>query len=197
MRTLVIYYSYSGNNRLLAEELARRSGDDLCAVTEAKRRTWLTMLADVMFAREPAILPLPYDPAAFDLQIMVAPVWGAQMAHPMKAAVRQARPALTRYAFITLCGYARPHQQANLEDELTALAGHAPEAVVQLPLCELFPEEQRNRAAIVSSYRATPSDLDMFSTRIDAFLQRIRPSGMPVGTPPWRRVQPVQSHPIP
>lgn len=35
MKSLVIYYSYTGNNRLLAETLAARLSCDICPVIEA------------------------------------------------------------------------------------------------------------------------------------------------------------------
>ena len=60
MKILVIYFSYSGNNRLLAEYLGKRIGGDICPIVEEKRRTFLTIILDMMFNREPNIKNLEY-----------------------------------------------------------------------------------------------------------------------------------------
>lgn len=46
MRILIIYFSFSGNNRLLAEHLAKRIGCDICPIVEKKRRTMVTIILD-------------------------------------------------------------------------------------------------------------------------------------------------------
>lgn len=186
MRTLIVYYSHTGNNRLLAEYLAQRTGATLEAVTETRHRGWLTILADMMFRREPPIRPLSCSTHDFDYVLLVAPVWGAQVAHPMKTLIKSERGNLATYAFISLCGYTRPDQQGALEKELAGLAGHPPQVLEQLPLSELFPADKRNDVRTITRYRATRADLDVFLPRIDAFLEHIESADMPLHTASFR-----------
>lgn len=69
------------------------------------------------FRREPKLEPLSRQPAAYEHVLLVAPVWNAKLAHPMKAFVKRERQALARYSFITLCGYERPGQSESLARE--------------------------------------------------------------------------------
>lgn len=170
MKTLVIYFSHSGNNRLLAEHLARRLGCDICPIVEKKRRTGLTMLLDMMFRREPRIEPLPLLIADYDQTILVAPVWASRVASPMKSLVKREKNSLAHYSFITLCGYERPEQKERITNELTTLIGRSPHAVAELRLSNLFPVEKRHDVRTISRYHATADDLAFFEPELAAFL---------------------------
>ncbi len=183
MRTLVIHFSHSGNNRLLASVLARRLGCDSLAVTEPKRRTLLTIFLDMAFGRRPRIAPLDIDWTAFDCVICVAPLWAAHVAHPMQTLLRQAAPSLRRYAFITLCGYHRPDQRAAIEAQLQALTGQPAIAVEELPVCELMPASQRDDVRAVSRHRATLPELAHFERAIEGFLKQVLQTAPPEPRP--------------
>lgn len=173
MRVLVVYFSFTGNNRLLAAELARRLGGDLCAVVEKRRRTILTIMLDMMFRRTPAIEPLRFAPADYDHTVLVAPVWGSRIASPMRALVEREKNGLPSYSFITLCGIGRPAQREALAAELAASAGRPASAVVQLRVCELLPPEKQDNVRSVSSYRVAEDELARFDTAIAKFCAAI------------------------
>lgn len=175
MRFAIVYFSHSGNNRLLAENLAQRLDCELLPVVEEGRRNALTIMFDMLLARTPAIKPLPRMLANFDHIILIAPIWGGKLAHPMKALVKREQAALSSYSFISLCGQGRPGQVEDIRQELAELVGRAPHTVAELGVAELFPKEKRKHAATISAYRATRSDLDAFAPQIDAFLDRIAP----------------------
>ncbi|HMX30061.1 MAG TPA: hypothetical protein PKC13_31045 [Blastocatellia bacterium] len=118
--------------------------------------------------------PLALSPTQYDHIILVAPIWDAKLANPMKSLVKREHAAFADYSFISLCGYERPEQKERITQELTSLAGRAPKAVAELKICELFPVEQRKKINVVSMYRATSADLPAFAPQIEAFLQRIR-----------------------
>lgn len=174
MKPLLVYYSHSGNNRLLAEHLAQRLACDVCPIVETKRRTWLTILLDLMFQRAPRIEPPARTPADYDRTILVAPVWGSQVAAPMKSFIKSEKSALTQYSFITLCGYEQPEQKDKLTAELTKLVGHSPRAVAELRICDLFPAEKRREVRTINSYRVTNDDLSFWAMQIEEFLVDMR-----------------------
>jgi flavodoxin len=53
MSTLIVCYSFSGNNRVLARFLQVRLGADLQEIEEVKPRTGFAILLDVLFKRSP------------------------------------------------------------------------------------------------------------------------------------------------
>ncbi|MFZ2455719.1 MAG: flavodoxin [Candidatus Altiarchaeia archaeon] len=78
MKTLVVYYSKTGNTRRLAEEIARELCCDIDEIRDKKERSGVTgwfsgsrdafrkFLTDIEFAR---------DPSEYDLVIVGSPIW--------------------------------------------------------------------------------------------------------------------------
>lgn len=143
MKILIVCFSFSGNNRLLAEHLTGRLSADLCFIVEKKRRTILTIFLDMIFRREPIIEPLEKSPAGYDHVVLVSPVWESKVAHPMITFIKNEIAALSDYSFATFCGYARPGQAEMIAKELSALAGHPPKAVLELRTRDLVPGEEK------------------------------------------------------
>jgi hypothetical protein len=174
MRFLVVYFSHTGNNRLLAAEISHRLNCDRCAIVEKKRRTLLTIILDMMFRRIPRIEPLEKALAAYDHMVFVAPVWGSKVANPMQALIKRERENISHYSFITLCGYKRAGQLQGIEAQLSRLAGLPPVAVQELRVSELLPEERRNEIKTISRYRVAGNELSAFASDLSAFLEEVR-----------------------
>ena len=156
MRVLIILYSFSGNNRLLAQRLSQRLGAQVVDVREPRPRTGFTIMLDLMFNRSGRIVPLEIDPERFDHLLFVAPVWNRHIATPMRAAMRQLGPRLRSYSFVTLCGADRPGQAETVRREATAAVGHPPVHQKQM-----WVEKQR---------AVTGDDLDRLQPEIDAIV---------------------------
>lgn len=173
MRVLILVYSFTGNNRHLAQHLAARLGAEIEELRERRKRTVLRVILDMMFRRRPAIAPITADPAAFDHVLLIAPIWDMNVAHPMASALRSLAGRLGAYSFVTLCGYVREGQPARISADLTALAGHPPEAVDEFFVGDLVPEEDRENVRTISAYRVTEADLTAFEPRITAICDRL------------------------
>ncbi|MCW8193428.1 flavodoxin family protein [Proteobacteria bacterium 005FR1] len=182
MNFLIVYFSYTGNNRLLAEELSERLDCDSCPVVEKKSRTDITNLLDMVFRREPKLEPLALSPANYDHIVFVAPLWNAHLANPMSALIKRERASIHDYSFITFSGYHRPGQPEQVGKQLRELTGKAPEALTELAVTDLLPERDRKNVRIVSNFLASPADLNRYESQIDDFLQQINPAV------PWRQV---------
>lgn len=169
MRVLVVFFSWSGNNRLLAGVLAARLAAASCEVVEAKRRSGFTIALDLLFHRKPAIRSIACSVAEQDHVVLVAPVWAVKIAHPMQTFLRQHGARLPAYSFISLCGNASEAQLSQIERQLTALTGKRPLQVLQLPLAECLPENRRKSPGAVTAYRATVGDTAHFESRLADF----------------------------
>lgn len=195
MKYVVIYYSHTGNNRNLALELQRRLDCDCVEVTEAGRRSRLTILLDVLLSRKPAINWERHDFGAYDKAVLVAPVWAGHIATPLAAFLAREKDRLPGFAFISLCSGV-PGQPERIADELHRLTGRLPELVEQLNVNELLPPEHRNKVRYTSAYRAGAQDMAAFSAQVDHFLQELEPAPGPSGTPSpgaWRGPAPSGS----
>lgn len=138
MRILIVLFSFTGNNRLLARHLAERLKADVIEVQEARRRTMITILLDLTFKRSGRIKPLRADPKDYDHLLFFAPLWDRHIAAPMRAAMRQLAPAMGSYSFVTLCGGDRPGQSETVRREATSAAGRPP-----IHQKEMWVEKQR------------------------------------------------------
>jgi flavodoxin len=89
MKTLVVYYSFDGNTRMMAQAIANASGADLLELKPSQepaakgfsRYFWAGKSA--IMKRRPALLPLDLDPASYELIFLGTPVWAWNCAPPL------------------------------------------------------------------------------------------------------------------
>jgi flavodoxin len=84
MQTLIIYYSFSGNNKFLAQALQKRLDCDLHTIVELKHRKSIDILFDLIFKRTPKIRKSNFDLRQYDRSILVAPIWAGKIATPLR-----------------------------------------------------------------------------------------------------------------
>lgn len=79
MKTLVLYYSRTGNTARVAEAIAAELGADLEALQDpthyAGALGFLKASRDALTGGVAALAPLEHDPAGYDLVIVGQPVW--------------------------------------------------------------------------------------------------------------------------
>jgi len=79
MKTLIIFYSYSGNTKAIAEQLATAESADIAEIKDLKRLGKLKAYTAGIFAsirgKAWKIQPLSSDVSKYDRLILLAPVW--------------------------------------------------------------------------------------------------------------------------
>jgi flavodoxin len=79
MKTLVVYYTRTGNSKFAAETIAAELGADIEEVVDLKKRqgrlAYMSCGRDAMSGKETEIAPTQRNPADYDLIILVQPVW--------------------------------------------------------------------------------------------------------------------------
>ena len=79
MKTLVLYYSYTGHTKKIAEELAAKESFDIVSIKEMNRPGRFNAYSAGSFAalrgKTWPIQPLDVDLAAYDRLILLSPVW--------------------------------------------------------------------------------------------------------------------------
>lgn len=91
MKQLILYYSYTGNTKAYAQELAATLGADLCQVQEVKRKGTLAAYTagciQAMGCKQVPIKPLEAELAGYDRIILAAPVWASRQAPAINSAI--------------------------------------------------------------------------------------------------------------
>jgi len=133
MKTLIVYYSRTGNTRKLAQAIAAELGAAVEEIVESKSRAgilgWLGAGRDAMLRRTTPIQPLKTDPARFDLVVVGTPVWGWSVTPAVRAFLASHAGRLKSVAFFCTqggSGYARAFRQ------MEELSGKKPLATLAL-----------------------------------------------------------------
>jgi len=184
MKTIIVYYSYSGNNEALAKKLKSRFECDMVKLEEKKKRTGMTIMLDLLFKREAKIQEPDVYLEYYKTAIFIAPIWDAKVATPLSAYLKKEKDKIRSYAFITLCG-GRPGQTEKIVEQLCELTGKKPIAFMELEVNELLPSEKRNNVKFVSTYKLKGEDLDVFTSKIQDFENKV--FGSPKGNPKKRQ----------
>lgn len=168
MKTLIAYFSFSGNNEVLAKELQTLLGCDIYQITELRKRVGISILFDIIFKRNPKIKKTDIQINQYDHIIMVAPIWGGRIANPLKSFIKQEKENIKEYSFITLCGAGG---NKHLADELTRLTGKKPVSIRELAVNDLLPVERKDKIKYTSGYKVQLQDVKAFKKSIENFLR--------------------------
>jgi len=79
MKTLVVYYTRTGNTKFAAETIAAELGADIEEVVDLKNRqgrlAYMSCGRDAMGGKETEISPTTKKPADYDLIVIAQPIW--------------------------------------------------------------------------------------------------------------------------
>ena len=96
MKTAVIFYSLDGNCAIIAKEIKSQLNADLIRLytKDEKKRGKIGKLfwgvGMVFSGKKPQLKPYTFDPSAYDLIIIGAPVWADSPAPPVKTFLSEA-----------------------------------------------------------------------------------------------------------
>lgn len=167
MKTLIVYYSFTGNNKALAEKLYEPLQYDILRIEEESRRSVFSIFLNLMFKRLPRLKKYDVDISTYENVVLIAPVWAGKVAAPMESFIRREKLNLTTYSFITLCGGVEG-QKEKLRASLSVLIGKQPVAVEELWVSDLL-SDQEKALKHVGAYQIKETDWGRFDKKITAF----------------------------
>ncbi len=89
MRTLVVYYSRTGNTRTIGEELAAALGADVEELAEVQDRQgrlgYLRSGLDAGLRKASVLQPLQHEPSAYERLVVGTPIWVSTVSSPVRA----------------------------------------------------------------------------------------------------------------
>jgi flavodoxin len=161
-KTLLVFYSVSGNTRAVARELAASLSCDTDEILDVKRRSTplgaLRSVIEAVLKKEPAIKPPTRDPRDYDLIILGGPVWASRVASPLRTYVNSYRDRFQNVALF--CTYMGSGQDKMLS-ELATLCTKDPVTTLAMTDADIKKRRYGER-------------LGSFVARIGAFAQQLR-----------------------
>ncbi|MDD5112173.1 MAG: flavodoxin [Candidatus Altiarchaeota archaeon] len=134
MKTLIVYYSLTGNNRKIAELLAKELSADIEEVKtvetlDLKNGLSMAKLAlGAWLGKTPVIREASHKPSEYELLILGAPVWAGKLSSPMKAYMLENSATFPeKTALYVCCG--GPKGDAAV-DEMKKYSGKTPAATI-------------------------------------------------------------------
>lgn len=170
MKSLVVYYSLTGNNEALAKKISERLDCDVVRIQTAKKRTNLSAFLDLILKRNPKLQEYSVRFSDYDQLIFIAPVWAGKVATPMQTFFENEKQNILRYSFITLCGGIAGQKQKIAEYLSTTLL-RKPVAVEELWVSDLLVAGQKDKDT--THYSVRTEDLYVFKPEIDAFVKAV------------------------
>jgi flavodoxin len=160
-RTLVTFYSMTGNTRRVAREIQTALAAEFEELVELKPRRGfvgvLRALFDTVARRGATLAPTRHDPGERDLLILGGPIWGGRMASPVRAYAMGAARHAPRVAFFCTMG---SKGAATAFADLEALCGRTPVATFAADAAQLNKGTYRAAlAGFVASLKLAPADL--------------------------------------
>ena len=108
MKALVVYYSRTGNTKLIGDEVAAALGADVEELRDRKNRKglsgWIQSGADASMKRPAELEPVVHDPATYDLVILGGPVWAFTMCSPTRTYALTHKDGFKKVAFLCTGG---------------------------------------------------------------------------------------------
>lgn len=107
-KVIVIYYSRSGNSKLVAENITKELG---CDIEEIKSQSdyagilgYIRALMDVIFKNEPEVGLSKRLINKYDLVIVGGPMWGSSLSSPVRSFLNKYKQQFTQVAFFLTQG---------------------------------------------------------------------------------------------
>jgi flavodoxin len=117
-KNLVVYYSRTGNTRILAQWLAEWLDADIEELTEQHERKGrfgdLRSLFDVMSGHEPLIGAPKHDPRHYRRVIVGSPVWADHVASPVRTYLVEHAEKFRQVAFFCTCANSGVHALSDM-----------------------------------------------------------------------------------
>ncbi len=179
MKTLVAYYSHSGNNRVLASRLASGLG---AGIEEIKPRcgAFFFQLLFTAFGHGPGIKRPRGDTDDAETIVLVAPLWMGSVAWPARAFIRSRGASARAVHLVTCCGSDDAGKDGQFGYE-TAFAkfrvilGSRAGTFAAMPSVLVLPEDKRtNDEAAMSARLSDASFTGEIADRLSGIISRIR-----------------------
>jgi flavodoxin len=108
MKTLVVYYSRTGNTKMIAESLAESLNCDIEEIQDTEKRSgiigYIKSGYETSRDKLPKIKEPKYDPSQYDLLIVGTPVWAGKMSVPLKSYLKMNKDKIPSLACFCTAG---------------------------------------------------------------------------------------------
>ncbi len=138
MKILVVFYSRTGNTRIVAEEIRNGLDCDIEEIIDKQKRSgilgyWRSVY-DAIRKKETVLEKIKNDPEDFDLLIIGTPVWNRNVSVPIRTYITQNHAKFNKLAFF--CTATGPNFEGAIKG-ITELSNMSPIATLGIRAKEI------------------------------------------------------------
>jgi len=176
MKTIIVYYSNTGNNAAFANRLSVELGADVFRLVETRPRTIGSSILDLLLGRCPRLETLPEGLDTYDLVVFIGPVWMFHVASPFRRVFRDNRVGVKRYAWLSVSGGALG-PNVPIAKELVRRMGKNLAFSLDLNIAQFCEVPAKPSPDDTSGYRLAehPADLDRLTRVAAEAVRNLRP----------------------
>jgi len=125
MKSIIVFYSFDGNTKFLAQEMAQEIGADLSEIkpeNEFKSHgftKYLWGVKQIVMNQKPKLLPIEKNLNDYDLIIIGCPVWASTFAPPLKTFFSEVKIKGKKIALFCSCEKSQGNTINNMKKELS------------------------------------------------------------------------------
>lgn len=123
MKTVVVFYSLTGNNSRLANFLKEKLKCECFEIKTKKKIGFCTIFNGIFFKKDPKLEEYRLDMKSFDKIIFLSPVWFGKLAFAFKSFLKIEKQNIKKYSFLSIC---LGDQKNKIEKELISHLGTNP-----------------------------------------------------------------------
>lgn len=172
MKSLIVFYSHTGNNEKLALELKERMKCDIHKISEVKTRKTISILLNFFFKQNSNLSRSNITIKEYDKIILISPIWGGKIASPMRTFIKQEKNNIEKYFYITICN-GEIGQKEKIITELYSIVERKPYEVSELWINSLLPVNKKNKIKHTFNYRINELDIKCFNKDIETFIRSV------------------------
>lgn len=133
MKCLTLYYSRTGNTKLIAEKISKELSSEIKEIIDKKKRSgfigYIKSAREAMKKNQTDIENISIDLSDFDTIIIGTPVWVGRMAPAVRTIIKQYNEKLVNIAFFCTSGGPNPRHTLS---EMEELCGEKPISTLHL-----------------------------------------------------------------
>jgi flavodoxin len=107
MKTLIVFFSLTGNTRKIAQAISDELNGTLEEIQDTRNRNgiagYLLSIMEALFKKRSKIQEVKHDPSAYDLVIIGTPVWAFNISSPVRTYLEQKKNSINAAAFFVTC----------------------------------------------------------------------------------------------
>ena len=179
MKTVVFYYSNTGNNYFIARQLERDLEADCFEIeTKTKLKPWLIFTSYLQWSV--SLKPLDVKWKEYQKVVLVGPIWVGSFISPLRAFIKQYSTQISQLHFVSVCGSSEEDKNSRYGYErvfkqVRKLVGSKNLECSALSIGLTLPESERSNSEKVMKVRMEESTFHGdFKAAYHLLLQKIK-----------------------